>query len=143
MINNVQELRAAIGRYTNIPYVVGIHGLAGIYADKKYRKGQTLARSYDTMSSDLDPRYVKKTHNFLSGTSAIGLANVFEIKGMEDDELLAVVRNAIKSTYGKRLCIIIGDQQRAGEAEKEWIIGVKEWPTVLGAIYVDDISPEF
>ncbi|MGL5512115.1 MAG: hypothetical protein ACRDBM_02600 [Sporomusa sp.] len=140
MINNVQELRAAIGRYTNIPYVVGIHG---INADKNYRKGQTLSRSYYTMGSDLNPRYVEKTHNFLSGTSAIGLANVSEIAGMEDDELLVAVRDAIKSTYGERLCIIVGDQQRDGEAEREWIIGVKEWPTVLGAIYVDDISPEF
>ncbi|MGL5512822.1 MAG: hypothetical protein ACRDBM_06225 [Sporomusa sp.] len=69
-----------------MPYIVGIHGLAGIQADKSYRQGQVLARSYD-------PRYVEKTHNFLSGKSAIGLANVSEIEGMEDDELLVAVRD--------------------------------------------------
>ncbi|MGL5514895.1 MAG: hypothetical protein ACRDBM_16910, partial [Sporomusa sp.] len=87
MINNVRELRAAVGKYTNMPYVVGIHGLTGINADKSYCKGQNLPRSYDTMGSDLDPRYVGKTHNFLPGTSAIGLAGISEVEDMEDDEL--------------------------------------------------------
>jgi len=42
----------------------------------------------------------------------------------------------------KRLCVIVGDQLRNGEDEGEWIIGVKDWPTIRGAIYVDDINSE-
>jgi len=57
------------------------------------------------MGSDRDTRYVGKTHNFLPGTSAIGLAGISAIEGMEDDELLAAVRDVIKSTYGKRLSL--------------------------------------
>jgi len=144
MINNIQELRKSLEKYANSSMVVGIRGLSGVNADKKYRKGQVLARSYDTFGSDLDPRDVGKTNKFLAGTSAMSLAYMSEIEAM-DDELLTVVKEAIRNTYGvtygTRLCVIVGDQLRSGEDEGEWIIGVKDWPTIRGAIYVDDINP--
>jgi len=128
----MQIIRDALAKYD----FVGVRGLNGVNANKRYRKGQYLKRSYD-LWDDREFTY-RSNAKFLPGTSC-RLVNA----DMSDDEIQKIIDD-IKNGYGKKICLIAGDTLYRDEAYDygEALIG-NEWATCRkGAIFVDYLDAE-
>lgn len=125
IMKQIENIRQALETYN----YVGIRGLSGLNATKKYRVGQILAQSYD----DWDGRGVEYKANTpkLHGTSAIAVNSQ-----MDDDEILEAIEEAKKYSDNSKIALIAGDYATDGADSNEIVISVTELWTRRGARFL-------
>ena len=128
-MTNLDIVKETLSKYT----YVGIRGLAGDAANKKYRKNQILKKSFDTWD-DADI----KTAKFLSGTSAITVT-----VDMDDSTILKAINRALIYADNNKLAVISGDRCKHGDDSDEIILSTINGFNVRGArfvSYLDEVA---
>jgi hypothetical protein len=131
-VDNIKLIRDALAKY----YFVGIRGLNGLNATKKYRRGQYLKRSYD-LWDDRGFTY-KPQVKTLPGTSCFLLSD-----DMSDNDILVKISTLKTGNYadfGKgRVCLVAGDSINRDDAydEDEVLLSNDYVFNRRGAIFVD------
>ena len=109
----VEVIRAALEEHS----IVGIRGLTGANAQKKYRKNQTMKKSFDTWD-ERECSYSSSAPT-LSGTSAFLLDSYWD-----DEQIIEAIENAKGEVYSDKgkTCLIYGDYYEMGDDQGEVVI---------------------
>lgn len=107
-MDNIQIIRDVLNKYN----YVGIRGLNNGNENKKYRKGQYLAKSFDTWSDD--DWHSKKQ---LRGTCAIQVTDY-----MTDEQIQKVINNVKPYARNNKIIIIASDYYIDGADNNEVIM---------------------
>jgi hypothetical protein len=94
---------------------IGIRGLNGINANKKYRNNQILKKSFDLWDAR-DCEYINNI-KLLGGTSAIEINSC-----MDDNEILEAIDKAMNYSDCNKLCLIAGKYSQYGYDNNEIVI---------------------